>query len=428
MLSRVDVIDPSNAALKYLKARIADSDYRGNIGSQHNRWDINELINIVNGIKKHADSSGLLKIRTTDLSKRPGNLPDEKEYADFCNEICTLEGKGTQDSIRKNLFPDFHRGGWIRRFDKNKSEVDPYGRTGVVYVSLSELGLKLANAENLIDKYFIFSKGVDKLLGGAISNLLHILSADDPDFGYVDLLEYTFFVSAVGAKSPNVGITLSKCKELILEFRKLSRYQKLGVDQHLARELVQNARLISKVDQRDYHNWINASQQAFSILRETVYFEERQHDKNSHLNRLVWMQKTDVKLNEDEKKLEAEKRLKRSLQQKHEYFKQHGISKTKGFELHHVVALAWAESEHHFKKLDSWKNMVYIDGYSHAKITQNQNRNVRMSISDADIYLTDFSENTVEMFFPKNIIWDPSKSHDLASYNSDLLEFVNIES
>ena len=212
MLSRVDVIDPSNAALKYLKARIADSDYRGNIGSQHNRWDINELINIVNGIKKHADSNGLLKIRTTDLSKRPGNLPDEKEYADFCNEICTLEGKGTQDSIRKNLFPDFHRGGWIRRFDKNKSEIDPYGRTGVVYVSLSELGLKLVNAENLIDKYFIFSKGVDKLLGGAISNLLHILSADDPDFGYVDLLEYTFFVSAVGAKSPNVGITLSKCK------------------------------------------------------------------------------------------------------------------------------------------------------------------------------------------------------------------------
>jgi len=427
MLSRVDVIDPSNAALKYLKARIADSDYRGNIGSQHNRWDLDELINILNGINKYADSSGLLKIRTADLSKRPWNLPDEKEYADFCNEICTLEGKGTQDSIRKNLFPDFHRGGWIKRFDKDKSEIEAYSRKGVAYVSLSELGKKLVSAENLIDKYFIFSKGVDKFLGGTIGNLLHILSADDSEIEYVDLLEYTFFVSAVGAKSPNVGITLSKCRELILEFRKMSRFQKLGVDQHLTRELVKNDSLASKIDQRDYHNWINASQQAFSILRETVYFEERQDAVNSHLNRLIWMQKTEGKLTEDEKKLAAEKRLKRSLQQKHEYFKQHGISKTKGFELHHVVALAWAESEHHFKILDSWKNMVYIDGYSHAKITQNQNRNVLMSISDANISLSDYSENTVEMFFPKNIIWDPTKSHDLSTYNNELLKFVDVE-
>ena len=426
MKSTVDEIDPSNKALKYLKKRIADDSYRGNIGSQHNRWDFDELIVILRAIDKHAPVTGLMQTRNTDISKRPGNIAGEFEYAAFCNEVKTLVGKGTQDSIRKNLFPDFHRAGWITRFDKDGNELDPYGSGGVLYVALSEEGKKLINTEKLIDQYFIFSKGVDKFLGGAISKILHLLSDGSNAIDYVDLLEMTFFVSAVGAASPDVGITIAECRDLILEFRKMSKLQRIGVDAHLTRELVPNPNSPSKTEQRDYHNWINASQQAFAILKQTVYFEVRTDLVNSHFNRIVWMQKTESGRSEEEKRKAAEIRLKRSLQEKNEYFKQHNVVKKKGFELHHVVALAWAESEHHFKLLDSWKNMVYIDGYNHAKITQNRNLNVQMKIEESDIILTDYSNNKVELFFPKDVIWDPQQAHTLQTYNDQLLKFVEV--
>jgi hypothetical protein len=138
------------------------------------------------------------------------------------------------------------------------------------------------------------------------------------------------------------------------------------------------------------------------------------------------MQKTGGPLTDSEKEAAAKVRLSRSLAEKHEYFKQHGVIKQKGFELHHVVALAWAESEHHFKILDTWKNMVYIDGFNHAKITQNRNLNVKMEINSSDIFLKDYSGNTIEFFYPTNIIWDSKHSKVLSDYNEELLGFVAV--
>jgi hypothetical protein len=425
MISAVDKIDPSNLALKYIKKRILDPDYRGNVGSQHNRWDMDEAILILTAIDKYSGGARL-KIRTADMSKRPMNTPAEAAYADFCNFVKTKAGKGTQDSIRKNLFPDFHRAGWIHRFDSVGVSIAPYDSRGVDSVSLSPQGLKIISAEKLDSKYFLFSKGVDTFLSGIISKLLHLLSDIDHDLGYIDLLELTFFVSAVGVASPSINISLTECRDLILEWRKMSKMQRIGVDSHLKKELVKNEKITSKVDQRDYHNWLNASQQGFHLLKQTIYFEEREDKVNPSFSRLYWMQKTGGPLTDSEKEAAAKVRLSRSLAEKHAYFKQHGVIKQKGFELHHVVALAWAESEHHFKILDSWKNMVYIDGFNHAKITQNRNLNVKMEINSSDIFLKDYSGNTIEFFYPTNIIWDSKHSKVLSDYNEELLGFVAV--
>lgn len=90
------------------------------------------------------------------------------------------------------------------------------------------------------------------------------------------------------------------------------------------------------------------------------------------------------------------------------------------------MALAWAESEHHFKLLDSWKNMVYIDGFNHAKITQNRNLNVIMEIDKSDISLIDYSHNRIDFFFTKNILWNPKHSVVMHEYNQKLLDFVEV--
>jgi len=418
MNSSVDQIDPSNFALKYIKKRIKSDDYRGNIGSQHNRWDFKELEVVLTELDRFAANGSLMQIRNADLSRRPQNISGEESYARFCNSIKEKVGKGTQDSIRKNLFPDFARAGWIERFDSNQVKLDPYSRGSVKYVSLSKEGLKFINSKSLDDKFFIFSKGVDNFLGGSINKIIHLIS--DPDFGldYVDLLELTFFVSAVGSQSTDISLTLTECRDLIIEWRKLSKYQKIGVDAHLTKELVKNANLSSKLMQRDFHNWINSAQQGFSLLKQTIYFEEWKDAKNSHLNRIIWMQ-------DGNQNSAYAVRLKRSLNQKHEYMKQHNVSKQKGFELHHVVALAWAESEYHFKLLDNWKNMVYIDGFSHAKITQNNNKNVLMKFESQRMILEDYSNNKVEFKPGENLLWSEVHKEDMTKYNLMLLDFVN---
>jgi len=418
MNSSVDQIDPSNFALKYIKNRIKSDDYRGNIGSQHNRWDFKELEVVLTELDRFTTNGSLMQIRNADISKRPQNISGEENYARFCNSIKEKVGKGTQDSIRKNLFPDFARAGWIERFDTNQVKLDPYSKGSVKYVSLSKEGLKFLNSKSLDDRFFIFSKGVDNFLGGSINKIIHLIS--DPDFGldYVDLLELTFFVSAVGSQSKDISLTLTECRDLIIEWRKLSKYQKIGVDAHLTKELVKNTNLSSKLMQRDFHNWINSAQQGFSLLKQTIYFEEWKDAKNSHLNRIIWMQ-------DGNQNSAYAVRLKRSLNQKHEYMKQHNVSKQKGFELHHVVALAWAESEYHFKLLDNWKNMVYIDGFSHAKITQNNNKNVLMKFESQRMILEDYSNNKVEFKPGENLLWSEIHKEDMTKYNLMLLDFVN---
>lgn len=425
MISTVDSIDPSNIALKYIKKRIADVDYRGVIGSQHNRWDMSELITILKALDQYSSGSKM-QIRTADISKRPRNTPDEIEYANFCNHVRTVVGKGTQDSIRKNLFPDFHRAGWINRFDKEEQIVGPYDGRGVAFVSLSAEGQRIIESNKFDNQFYLFSKGVDIFLGGVISKILSLLSDVEAPIGYIDLMELTFFVSAVGAASPNVNISITECRDLIVEWRKMSKMQRIGVDAHLKKELVRDERVGSKIEQRDYHNWLNASQQGFHLLDQTVYFEARPDPRNPSFTRLYWMQKSSKVLSVTEKEAAAQIRLSRSLAEKHEYFKQHRVPKTKGFELHHIVALAWAESEHHFKLLDSWKNMVYIDGFNHAKITQNRNLNVIIEIDDSDIALIDYSHNRIDFFFPKNILWNPVHSPILNEYNQKLLDFVEV--
>ena len=124
LFNQLTSIDPSKECLKFLAKRILSNNYRGVQLSQHNRYDVNiistmlvEMYNIV-GINK-------MRIRTTDLSKRPHNTPDEYIYANYVNVLMNKIGRCTQDSVRKNLFVDLHRMGLINRYDKNNQLIYP---------------------------------------------------------------------------------------------------------------------------------------------------------------------------------------------------------------------------------------------------------------------------------------------------------------
>jgi len=64
--------------------------------------------------------------------------------------------------------------------------------------------------------------------------------------------------------------------------------------------------------------------------------------------------------------------------------------------------------------------MVYIDAFSHAKITQNNNRNVVMSNESTTIILSDYLGKKVELVFNCNIQYLPENLPTMLDYNEKL--------
>lgn len=401
MRQYVSNISPGNDALEFIDRRLADDSYRGSSSSQHNRFSMHKVVTILRLLDKYAPNHSLMRIRTTDLSKRPQNTPDEAAYAMFCNEAKLAVGSGTQDAMRKNHFPDWHRMGLIERYGHNQAPTDPFSQQGVKYVALSGQGMRLIAADGIDEQYYIYSSGIDKLLGGFISILLALLRNNRFALKKVGIYEFMFFVSAIGTNT-SFNLGLEKCVELLKAYRSLSTIQAHSVVAILADELKPENFAGEKPAKRDFHNWQNKAQQIYDLLNQTVYFEVH--------NNTLYLRKGRV----------------RSFSEKVKYFDRHRVSRTPGFELHHVVPLGWSESEAQFKLFDNWKNMVYISGYEHAQITQNGNRNVVMKANDEDLILSDYRESNIHLKSGASLLYDASKQPILLDYNEQIRQSVAI--
>jgi len=405
-------ISPGNKALEFIASRLNDPHYRGAHSSQHNRYTMDQVVCILELLNKYAPGKSLMPIRTTDLSKRPHNTSEEATYAKFCDEAKKLAGIGTQDAMRKNLFLDLHRMGFIERFDFKKEPVDPFNQKGIKkYAAITDQGLKLIGATNVIKKYLIYSKGIDILLGGQIDMLLGILRNSDYGISSINIHEYMFILSAIGT-GYRFSITIEEAVALVRESRNLSTIQRKALVSTLKAELKPNKYSGTKVDKRDYHNWHNEAVQVYNLLNQTVYFEVRGEQ---------------LVLKHDPSPVgDVVRRLARSLDEKYKYFTNHAVSKSSGFELHHIVPLAWSESIHHFKLLDKWENMIYIDAFHHAQISQNKNKNVVLDFIDTDVRLSDYSKNVIDLVNKKDVIYREEHQKIMKKYNDDLLKAVTI--
>ena len=409
MSGYVSNIQPGNKALEYIDRRILDDNYRGTESSEHNRYDMAEIFTTLSLLDKYAPGCKLMRIRDTDLSKRPKNTPDEIPYAHFCEAVKKSVGKGTQDSIRKNIFVDIHRMGLIIRCDGQKNMIGAYDGGSVKYVSLSNEGLRFIKSD-LLNRAFIFAKALDRLLGGYIEISLNILKDSDYNMDYITKWEFMFFISGIGVKY-DYGIATDECVDLIHEYRNLAPTQRRAVIETLKAELRPSRFSGDKTKKRDWHNWQNKIDQVFSLFKQTPYF-----DVAGRENEILSLSTKKIRTkNGDEVDIR-----KRSINEKYAYFKNHGVEKTDGFELHHVVPLSWAESPEQYKLLDKWTNMVYIDAFSHAKITQNKNRNIFMSADGNDIILSDGVNSQVYLVDGKCIIYNEAKQNQMLDYNQEL--------
>lgn len=397
-----------NEALSFIDARVNDVNYRGGVSSQHNRYDMDEIYKMLMCLDRYAPNNQLLRIRDTDSKKRPENTPDEYDYARFCEDVNATVGKGTQDSIRKNIFVDLHRMGLITRYDKNRNVISPYGHISPKYVSLSPDGVKFIRERDLLNRSFIFTKAIDTLLGGYIEIALQLLKEPEYHIGTITKYEFMFFVSAVDSGT-SFSITLEQCVDLIHTYRRLGKYLQIKVIEILSDKLKPENFDGDKTAQRDWHNWKNKIDQVYHLFAQSPHFDVVGDDLNLSTHKI----KT--------KAGEVIDVMTRSITEKDAYFNRHKIKRTPGYELHHVVPLSWAESPEQYKLFDKWENMVYIDAYRHAIITQNRNRNIEMQANGNDILLIDHHGNSVDLSFEqKNILYNPANQPIMLQYNQDL--------
>lgn len=407
-------INISNEALEFIEARIKSDDYRGLHLFQHYRYDLNFIRVVLGEIYNYEQNTNnkFLKIRTTDSSKRPENKNDEIEYSKIISNIKLRTGKGTQDSIRKIIFVDCNRMGFLNRYDKNRNLILPNTNSKrYTFVSLSDKGKKFIQSENIKDQYFIFSSGLYRIIGTLVNILEYLITKYD--LKYISKYEFMYFVSAVNDDS-SFSIDVDKCGYLIQEFRLLGDIDRKNVTKLLKSEMKPKNFPKNKKISRDFSNWENEASEIFLLLSTTVYFEVRNKIK--------------LILNNSDTSLEAIigkefKRL-RSLQEKKNYYINHQVDKILGFELHHVIALEYADSPALYKLLDDWKNMVYIDAFNHSKITQNKNKNVVMLTMGDDLILKDYSNSEVYLKNKENIAYSTLKQPTMLSYNFELLKTI----
>ncbi len=402
-------IDVSKECFKFLADRIAIDDYRGIQCSQHNRYDMDFIFTMVDELYKIAGTNKIV-IRTTDIKKRPVNLPEEADYAVYVDNLSKKLGRCTQDSVRKNLFVDLHRMGLIERYKPDGTKLTPYETGTKKYVRVSELGLDFINREHtLLERKLRYTRAIDTLTKGLADELLAIVELD----GTITETEFQFFFSFCAEELNGHIYTITELIEYIKEFRRLSRYQQEFAIGTVKEYCTPNTFWGDKKNKRDFHNWLNETQQIFMLMSQTAYYEL---DGNA----------LSIRIGKDGV-YENKEKFVRSKAEKEKYFKEHSVNKTKGFELHHIVPLCWAKNALEFATLDVWQNLIYIDGYKHSIITQSGNQHVKLDFDGDNMTFTDFTGDEVYCKKDVNVLYDASNKVLMLTYNKDLLDSYGVK-
>lgn len=402
-------IDPSKECLRFLGKRVLSNNYRGIHLSQHFRYNMDDIIVI---LKELFDITGtsLLRIRTTDISKRPANLPEENNYAIMVNQINRKINKIKQDSLRKNMFPDMHRMGLIHRYDKKKNILGPYSKGSKYYVSITDIGKKMCSVDlTYFQKYNLYTEAINQLTHNLPDGLLEIMS--DNRYIYED--EFMFFVAFIGCTMDDIYYyTSNEINNYLKEYRSLSRSQRIEVNRIISEYCNPKNFSGDKLNKRDFSNWKNETQQIFNLLAQTIYYSfDAQNERLS------------LRIDKD-LLFDDTSKLTRSIEEKKEYFRQHKVNKTIGYELHHVVPLCSATTKNEYKIIDNWKNMIYIDGYTHSIITAQNNSHVVLNFNNENIILeqiTNNVDNKILCVKDKNIIYNLKNQIVMKEYNIKLI-------
>ncbi len=378
ILNEILAIDPKNRFIKYIHERIQRDDYRGWRSSQHNRYDMDDVIIILEKIFDVV-GTGLLHIPLGD-HKNKSLSSEYSDYDKFVNLVSSAmrskknakKEKGTIDSLKKNFFVDFHRMGLIHRFNKKKEEIDPWGRSHVHYVSLTSTGLEFVKNEDISNRFYILTRAIDKLFEDQMEGLLSTIYYSDFRHEKIGIYELMFIFT-------DPDLSSEEKIDLLKEFRKLRVKRKTLIN--LIQKYAQPSNFDgNKTIQKDFSNWKNKIQQILYLFRNTIYFDADEKGFTLKIGSLGIV--PDVR--------------QRSQTAKDYYFREHNIKKISNFELHHIIPFRYARNKHEFKLIDDYKNLIYLHKNKHKEITRNRDRHVILEIEPDKLQLSDFDNDVIE--------------------------------
>ena len=400
-LRAIEEIAPGNAFARYITDRVSSNDYRGIQCSQHNRLTFDYFSSLVSVIYTVAGGE-VFGIHIGD--DKGEKQPQAHTYYAVVSGIKAAVGKGTVNSVKKNTFPDIARMGFLDRYDKAGNKItEGAARAGVYSVGLSELGVKFARA-TAFEKIKFFTDGVDALTKNAASDLVELLYLNDYGIDSIDILEFMYILSDDREK-----ITSSDKLRLLLEYRRLTPAEKARLNEGLKafcnpknRKAFDNKTLL-----RDYGNWKNESQQIYGLLANSTYFK---------------VEGTKLILNTGNYGLFSAQ-ANRGAKAKADYFKQHNVPKTDGYDLHHIVPFSRAENKSDAVFIDDYKNLIYIRDKKHAEFTAAGNKNVivKYTQGNPNLLFMDFNDAFILVDIGEDALVSSALLPLVKEYNEQLL-------
>lgn len=400
-LRELESIARSNLFVQYIADRVAANDYRGVQCSQHNRLTFDYFSKLVSIIYSVAGRD-IFNIHIGDDNGE--KQPQAFVYYEIVDRIKQSVGKGTVNSIKKNTFPDIARMGFLNRYDRRGEKVvEGHSRKGIYSVGLSELGVKFAEA-SAFEKIKLFTEGIDILTKNAASGLVELLYLNDYGIDRMNILEFMYIFS-----DDRECITQNDKLSLLLDYRSLSSNEKNKIDECLKLFCNPNNRkdLNNKTLLRDYSNWKNESQQIYGLFANSTYFKvEGEYLMLNTGNYGLF----DTKAN-------------RGAKAKKEYFSKHNVSRTSGYELHHIIPFSRAQNKKDTVFIDDFKNLIYLSEKKHEEFTLLGSKNVMMKVTqnNPNILFMNFSDTFILVDIYKDALFSPLLLHTVKEYNQQLL-------
>lgn len=404
-------IQPALGCLEFLYHRILRDDYRGTHKLQHYRWNSKYIKLVLKNLKEFSDENGFLYHTKGDIYDDYIYKNDEIPFAEFLRALnfdLMNEGVGstTDMVVRKIIFVNLQRMGFVERYSKNK-ELCKIGTRGQYrFVRITKSGLDFVNATSLFEEQKILGIALDAVFDGLVQDILELLTFFDEKQRFLSIDEMTFFVSYLGKIYNEKILTKEKIVEFILEFRQLGARQNVVVD--LVNDFCNpNNFSGTKTDKRDLHNWKNEAQTLFDSLDLMSYFEFDRNRKKLFLRTQIEGKKVVFK---------------RSQKIKQEYFENHAVKEDDIFELHHIVPFYFAKNIEAVKIIDAWQNLIYIDANSHKRLTRKSGRNaIRLNFNGKDVVLDNFLGFDLCLKFEENAKYNPNLQNVMREYNRKLL-------
>ena len=399
IVNQIRELDKNNFFITYFLERIKKDDYRGVHFSQHNRKDYEFLEIVLKKIFKEVKNN-FFEIPRGDY-KKESDL--DKEFNNFLNitkKIKKESGKMTINSFKKNILVDFDRMGFLDRYDKNKNITQGGIGKPIYFCKISQIGLNFLKSEDLLEKYRIFTQGLDIYFGNYLLDLATKIYYSDFKNEKISIYEFMFILSDKDKAIDKINLlksyrTLNKLKrQKFIELVKKYAYPKNFSG--------------NKLNKRDFHNWKNQAQDIFTLLKTTIYFETDNKGFSLNVGKLGIF--TSIP--------------KRSQTSKQEYFLKHKISKNKNFELHHIIPFSEAKNKQEAKLIDNYKNFIYIKKSKHSEFNNHNNKNIIMNMDILKIDFFDFDNNKIEAKKGVEALYNSKMKKQLNMYNDKLIETI----